>query len=319
LIHSLSLHLDRFPFHGTLFHRSAIPLCPNVNPDLWGIISLRISWVVSVLGVLAYSAFNSQPVKAVVSLHPRAVIQQTNLQHVPHGNAELVWNAKQGILTVTVSLSGMAPGSKHPMHIHNGSCETGDQGIAHALSTVTADNGGQGSSTTTIEQVNMGIPASGWFINVHNSPSLATNLQMRAIACGDITNFNTSTRTNQIVDLALGPTKDTNQAANGVATLSLSSGQLTVTLIVSGLQPGSTHQAHIHDDGSCSNQGPVLYWLNPVQVNQNGIGTSTTVISNVNSIQSGWYVNVHQSPTKAGLSIQTGFEPLVCGDVTPPQ
>jgi len=72
-----------------------------------------------------------------------------------------------------------------------------------------ADKVGDGTSVTTIKDINDGIPASGWFINVHNGPDLSTDLQARPIACGDIINFNTSTSTNQTVNLTLGPTRST--------------------------------------------------------------------------------------------------------------
>jgi hypothetical protein len=274
--------------------------------------------LVSVLIVLGYSTLgNPQSASAVMSLQSRAAFQpQTNLQHVANGRANLVWDAKQQTLTVKVVLSGLAPKSTHPAYIHRGSCETSDNGMLYTLNPVIADGGGKSLSTTTLQKVGKGIPASGWFIIVHEGPDLSTNLQMRAIACGDITNFNTSTSTNQTVNLALGPSQDINQAANGVATLSIANNQLTVKLTVSGLEPGSTHQAHIHQ-GSCRTQGPVIYPLTPVVVDKNGTGTSTTTIPKVTSIPANWYVNVHQSATAAGLSIQTGFDPLVCGDVDP--
>ncbi len=271
--------------------------------------------LVSVLIVLGYSALvNLQPASAVVSLRSSTRSQPpTNLQHFASGRAELVWDAKQQTLTVKITIIGLAPNSTHPAHIHQGSCETSDNGVLYPLNSVMADKGGESTTITIIKNVNNGIPASGWFINVHNGPTLSPALQKRPIACGDITNFNTSTSTNQSVDLTLGPTKEPNQAVNGIATLSVEDHQLTVTLTVSGLEPGSTHQAHIHQ-GSCESQGPVVYPLTPVVADNNGNGTSTTHL-NVSHISGDWYVNIHQAATPDELSTQTGFDPLACGDV----
>jgi hypothetical protein len=83
------------------------------------------------------------------------------------------------------------------------------------------------------------------------------------------------------------------------------------------LAPKSTHIAHIHN-GSCENQGSVLYPLNPVTADSVGFGTSTTVVQNVSSIpDSGWYVNVHSASSKDELSSQGGFDPIACVDISP--
>ncbi len=274
--------------------------------------------LISIVTVLSYSILgNPQSASAVVSLQSRPTIQpQTDLKHSPHGKADLVWDAKHDTLTVTITISGLAPNSTHPAHIHKGSCEASDNGVLYPLNAVVADNSGTSTSETTIQQVENGIPASGWFINVHNGPTLSPDIQKTPIGCGDIINFNTSTSTNQSVDLALGPTQNANQAANGVATLSLDNNQLRVTITASGLEPNSKHQAHIHQ-GSCRSQGPVVYPLNPVIVDNNGNGTSRTIIHNVTSIPGNWYVNVHLAATPAELNTQTGFDPLACGDVNP--
>lgn len=240
---------------------------------------------------------------------------QPILKHTPNGTANLTWDATHERLTVTITISGLAPNSTHPAHIHKGSCETSDNGVIYPLNPVVADKEGKSTSITTIKQpVENGIPMSGWFINVHNGPTLSPDIQKTPIGCGDITNFNTSTTTDQSVDLTLGPTKAPNQAANGVATLSLTNNQLIVTVTVSGLAPRSTHQAHIHQ-GSCLSQGPVVYPLTPVVADNKGNGTSKTTILNVSSIPTNWYVNVHLAATPADLGTQTGFDPLACGNV----
>jgi hypothetical protein len=219
-------------------------------------------------------------------------------------------------LKVRVSLSGLAPNSTHPEHIHAGTCQS-DGSVIYALAPVKANSLGVGTAETTITGVKDGIPASGWYINVHNGPNLSPAIQEMAIACGNITNANTSTKSNQTAHIALDATKASGQSASGTARLSLANNKLTVKINVSGLEPNSKHIAHIHK-GSCDSQGAVLYTLTPVVADASGHGTSTTVVDNVTSIPAiGWYVNVHEAATMSDLNTQTGFDPLACGDVVP--
>ncbi len=281
--------------------------------------------------------------------------QTVDLKHAPHGTAQLTWDAKVQKLTVNIHMGGLAPDSSHPADIDKGSCETTNGGLIYTLNPVapptnqaggqsspnsagsagpvtnfsnvsppTLPPGGQSSTSSkparkgnsdestskTKLPLTTGIPKSGWFINIHNGSTDPT-----PISCGDILNFDPSLATNQFVDVTLGPSNNPNQAANGIATLSVANNQLTVTITISGLVPGSTNQAHIHQ-GSCTSQGPVLFPLNPVVADKNGTGTSTKVIPNVASIPpKGWYVNVHLGAQQQDLNTPTGFDPLVCGNV----
>jgi hypothetical protein len=245
----------------------------------------------------------------------RTTQANVTLSHVPSGTSDLKWDAASQTLTVKVSLSGLAPKSTHPAHIHKGDCKS-NGAILYTLEPVVADSVGVGTSETTITQVNTGIPQSGWYLNVHNGGSgLTPELQDAAIACGNIANANTSTRSDQSVHLPLGSTSATNQAASGSAKLSLDSDKLTVQITLSGLEPNSTHMAHIHK-GSCEAQGGVLYPLNPVVADASGKGTSTTTVDQVASMPgNSWYVNVHLGGTKDELSTQTGDDPIACGNV----
>src|SRR6266700_3248341 len=92
----------------------------------------------------------------------------------------------------------------------------------------------------------------------------------------------------------------------------LSGRTLTVKLTLSGLQPKSSHAAHIHI-GSCASQGAVVYPLQNVVADATGNANVTTTIKNVSSIPSrNWFVNVHYS---TNISTQTGFNPIACGNV----
>jgi Cu/Zn superoxide dismutase len=111
--------------------------------------------LLSLLTVLSYSLLGNPPsASAVVSLQSRRTIQpQTNLKHSASGKADVVWDAKQNTLTVAITISGLAPNSKHPAHIHKGSCDTSDKGVIYPLNDVVADSGGASISKTTILQV----------------------------------------------------------------------------------------------------------------------------------------------------------------------
>ncbi len=114
-----------------------------------------------------------------------------NLEHNPTGKASLSWNPATKILQVTLSLTGLAPNSTHPAHIHLGSCEQSPNGqIVSPLMNIKADAQGnvtKATATTKINGVTKGIPTTGWFVNVHNGSTLSTDLQMRWLACGNVT------------------------------------------------------------------------------------------------------------------------------------
>ncbi|GAC1558413.1 MAG: hypothetical protein NVS9B9_13720 [Ktedonobacteraceae bacterium] len=236
-----------------------------------------------------------------------------HLRHTPFGIATLKWNPESENLTVTISLVGLAGNSTHPAHIHIGDCD--DNGaILYPLKDVVANAAGVATGSTVIHDVEGGIPANGWYINVHNGPTLATHAAAIAITCGNVHNSNTSLNNEQTVKASLGATLDPNQAVTGTTTLTLKHKTLTVTTTVSGLVPGSVHPAHIHA-GSCQNQRPgsIVYSLNNLVADEHGDATSTTVIRDVETIpDDAWYVNVHNSTR---LSTQSGFDPIACGNV----
>lgn len=236
-----------------------------------------------------------------------------SLQHTPHGAADLTWNPQATTLTVTIKLAGLQAQTSHPAHIHSGDCST-DGSIVYSLNDVVADAAGNGISTTTINNVTGGIPATGWHINVHNGPTLNTPTEALAISCGDVVNQQTATNITQSVSVPLDGANADNQQATGTADLSLNQGTLIVNTTVSNLVPGSDHAAHIHA-GSCESQlpGNVVYPLNTLKADTHGVASSVTSIPNVSSIPaSGWYINVHFG---TDLSTQTGFDPIACGNV----
>ena len=104
-------------------------------------------------------------------------------------------------------------------------------------------------------------------------------------------------------------------APSGNANLNWNSQNKTLTVIlhITGLQPGSTHAAHIHA-GTCSAKGAILYPLNNVVADAAGNATSAATIMNLAGgiPAEGWNITVHSGPTA-----QTGS--LLCGNVVNPQ
>jgi len=235
------------------------------------------------------------------------------LKHLPTGLATINWNATSKAMIVKISLAGLAPNSTHPAHINHGSCSK--QGlIVYPLQNVVTDAHGVGTSTTTIKDVKNIPTATGWYVNIHNGPGLATSEQSLSIACGDIplTNVSPASPFSLKIPLNSAAPASPNESAKGMAQLTLSGKTLTVKLTVSGLEPNSSHEAHIHS-GSCASQGPVVYPLQTVKANASGNASETTTIKNVTSIpSSGWSVHIHYG---TDTSTQTSLNPIACGDV----
>jgi CHRD domain len=243
---------------------------------------------------------------------PTSTTAHATLKHVPSGMATVSLDPASQSLTVKISLIGLAPSSKHPAHIHAGSCAKEGGPVVHPLQDVVADEHGVGTSTTVIQNVK--VPASGWYINVHNGPGLSPSEQFLPIVCSDLNLASLSPPSSSLkVPLDTAPPSSASETASGTTQLTLSGSTLTVKLTLSGLAPKSSHAAHIHS-GSCESQGAVVHPLSNVVADASGNATVTTTINNVSSIpSSGWYVNVHYS---TDLSTQTGFNPIACGNVT---
>lgn len=287
----------------------------NRKHGSFAILGLLVAFLLAACGSSGSSG-SGTTTTSTTSVTPTAAttMASATLAHVPSGTADITWDPSTKAVTVKIVLAGLAPGSTHPSHIHTGSCA--NQGaVLHPLQNIVADATGNATATTTIPNVASGIPASGWYVNVHNGPGLTTTDQFLPIVCGDITNTTTSTTAMQTVHVMLNaaPGASVGQAAMGKATLMLSGSTLTVSLTLSGLAPNSKHAAHIHM-GSCTSQGKVLYPLTTVVADASGNATVSTTINNVTAIpSSGWYVNVHNS---TALTTQTGFDPIACGNVT---
>jgi hypothetical protein len=240
-----------------------------------------------------------------------------SLRHVPTGDATLAYDTAAKTLTVEIRLTGLAPSSSHPAHIHSGLCEK--QGaVAYALNNIQADARGVADSVTAVPNIKEGgIPDAQWYVNVHNGPNLTPDAQFEPIVCGDVANPQKGTH--QIVKLQSGPTPVANppsspdQTASGTANLSIEGGALKVVVDATGLKPSSSHAMHIHM-GSCASQGMVVHGLPALTADAGGHASLTTTLQGISTIPVGiWYLNIHRT-TAIGAG-QTDFDPILCGDI----
>lgn len=101
----------------------------------------------------------------------------------PSGTADLQWNPQTKALTATVYLTGLQPGSSYANHLHAGDCSTGGK-MLYPFNNVVTDATGNGTATTTINNITGGIPASGWDIMVHTGPTAEAS----RLLCGNVVN-----------------------------------------------------------------------------------------------------------------------------------
>ncbi|MFN2567992.1 MAG: CHRD domain-containing protein [Candidatus Dormibacteria bacterium] len=241
---------------------------------------------------------------------PSTEVRHTPLIHVPRGEAQITFNEPGASLTVTISLTGLAPDSLHPAHIHQGSCA--QQGrILYPLSPVSANPTGMAADrTSTVAHVGEGgIPASGWYLNVHNGPEMTRAPQSQPIVCGDVAN---PARAKAVtVPLISGPPETLDQAASGMADLSIQNGRLHVTLEAQGLEPGSSHSAGLHR-GSCESQSRSLAPLGTMTADAHGAARRSVDVTELGSMPGPSYVIVHRGQT---VDTQAEADPILCGNI----
>src|SRR2546421_5887768 len=107
----------------------------------------------------------------------------TERDQAASGAVQLTLRGEQ--LAVNLKLTGLQPGSTHPVQINAGSCSK--QGnVVHQLPNVVADASGNVNMTTFIGNVSS-IPTAGWDVNVHYSTDVTNQAGADAILCGDVT------------------------------------------------------------------------------------------------------------------------------------
>ncbi|HLG61430.1 MAG TPA: CHRD domain-containing protein [Ktedonosporobacter sp.] len=140
----------------------------------------------SIIVVLLLTLFTMMSFTALANDQQRSSLHastMTALQNAPSGTAALSWNSQNKMLTVTLHLSGLQPGSNHAAHIHAGTCSSIGK-ILYPLKNVVADAAGNSTSITTINNIAGGIPATGWNVAVHQGPTVQTG----ELFCGNIVN-----------------------------------------------------------------------------------------------------------------------------------
>jgi hypothetical protein len=124
------------------------------------------------------------------------------------GTAHLTWDQNSHVLTVDVFVTGLAPNSTHPDHIHAGTCTSNPMGpIVYPLNPLIANVYGDGISKTIIRNVQHGILTGGWYVNVHQGPTLSTPREAMPIACGNVSHRKISGK-QQMVHLELIKTNE---------------------------------------------------------------------------------------------------------------
>ncbi|HEY6314955.1 MAG TPA: CHRD domain-containing protein [Streptosporangiaceae bacterium] len=109
----------------------------------------------------------------------------------PRGWATVAYDPQAAAITVTLTASGLTPGA-HAAHIHVGSCQS--QGpVQYMLMDFTADASGRiNGEVRTVTGVTMPVPATGWYLNLHQgtSANIAANGQptvnFRPLLCADL-------------------------------------------------------------------------------------------------------------------------------------
>jgi hypothetical protein len=89
-----------------------------------------------------------------------------------------------GSFTLTIKLTGMTPNSSHVSHLHAGRCGV-PGGIVYAPQQVIADSSGAATTTSTLPAEYL-VPASGWYVNVHQGPDFTKPEYAPSATCGDL-------------------------------------------------------------------------------------------------------------------------------------
>jgi hypothetical protein len=128
---------------------------------------------------------------SAVNLTPVEVTPSGTSYGTPAGKATLVYDQAAQTLTVTVTASGLAPGT-HAAHVHLGSCQS-QGGVQYMLMDLVANSQGKiVNQSRTITGVTTPIPPTGWYLNLHqgNSNTILSNGQptifFRPLLCANI-------------------------------------------------------------------------------------------------------------------------------------
>jgi Cu/Zn superoxide dismutase len=109
----------------------------------------------------------------------------------PQGWATVAYNPQARTITVTLTASGLTPGA-HAAHIHVGSCASQGPVQYMLMDFVASSQGRIINQTRTVTGVTNPVPATGWYLNLHqgNSNNILANGQptadFRPLLCANI-------------------------------------------------------------------------------------------------------------------------------------
>ena len=214
----------------------------------------------------------------------------------PSGMVALDWDPQTKNVRAKLAMTGFTPGTRHALHIHQGSCAAqGD--VQVPFPDVTANDVGAIDTTVTSSQPAPDGLAAGTLLNIHLAPAAQLgdpgSLGYTPISCADVDPAASAPLT-----MAAPPQPGQRPQGSAKLTYDPANKTLGVDVTASGLVAGSAHAVHIHL-GSCDSQGAVKYPLNDLVALPAGTAEATTVIQNVD-----------QAPRRrAGTSTSTSDRP----------
>ncbi len=235
-----------------------------------------------------------------------AAVHHLHLHAMPAGTVTF-GRTRQHRLTVRAHLHGLTPGSAHAVQL----TIPGRRSVR--FSPLTAASSGH--VTATLHSSFTGpLPRGGRLvIRMGRGRGIARSPIARTWRL-------TSHRTYRLHSVEVSRRGATTPRGRATISYNASRQTLTVTVHASGISPGF-HAAHIHQ-GSCFNQGPVLYMLKDLHADRHGrIAHAVRVFTKVTKPipAHGWYLNIHQG-NSSKIATSAGqptiyFRPLLCSDI----
>ncbi|MGA2928410.1 MAG: CHRD domain-containing protein [Solirubrobacteraceae bacterium] len=249
----------------------------------------------------------------LVLVAPAIAAIPTPLGSMPTGTAT-VHRTHGGELVIGLQALGLTPGGAHEVDLSTGLCSAGAGGSA--VHVVKADASGQLRASFKVSK-RKSLKAESIALLLGTARSSGGGVSPdRTIACVNIPQSLKGS-----AQLALKSKLGFATALDGsyVITYDAIAQTLTVDVSARGFVPGSVHAAHIHQ-GSCQQQGPVIYMLPDFVADASGDIHVTRTVTGVTSPPpaSGWYLNIHLGDSNQILSNGNptlAFQPLLCADV----
>ena len=239
-------------------------------------------------------------------------VTNTSLAAMPAGH--LMVTGSQQMRQLHLDAIGLTPNSPHEVDLVKAGCademRMGRMRSVMSMGTIMADAGGAVDTMISAPAPAMHTHRS-LLILLGTSPT-GSNSSM-VVACASLHHQGGGSMLHSVTQTGM-PTNGQARISYDPATQSL-----TVRVHATGFTPMSLHAAHIHQ-GSCQAQGGVLYMLQDLQANGNGVIDATRMVTGVMSAPpaSGWYLNIHMGDSQNVLANgkpTLEFQPRLCGDL----